>query len=82
MTRPPLYPPRPCAFVHVNLFSSDLSSCCIADGRTLCPFRQWKWGQPIRQRSGHLGVAKRAIPFREAEVGGDDHASVLVQQVK
>ncbi|MNM89790.1 hypothetical protein D3C81_1020270 [compost metagenome] len=38
--------------------------------------------QPIQQRSGHLGVAKHALPFRDAEVGGDDDAGVLVQQVK
>ena len=35
--------------------------------------------QPIQQRGGHLGVAKHTRPFREAEVGGDDHAGVFVQ---
>ena len=35
--------------------------------------------QPIQQRSGHLGVAKHTRSFREAEVGGDDHAGVFVQ---
>ncbi|MNL83966.1 hypothetical protein D3C87_2117710 [compost metagenome] len=38
--------------------------------------------QPIQQRCGHLGVAKHTRPFREAEVGGDDDAGVLVEQVK
>ena len=35
--------------------------------------------QPIQQRGGHLGVAKHTRPFREAQVGGDDHAGVFVQ---
>lgn len=35
--------------------------------------------QPIQQRRGHLGVAKHTRPFREAEVGGDNHAGVFVQ---
>lgn len=34
---------------------------------------------PIQQRRGHFGVAKHTRPFREAEVGGDDLAGVLVQ---
>jgi hypothetical protein len=33
---------------------------------------------PIQQRGGHLGITKHARPFGEAEVGGDDHAGVLV----
>ena len=38
--------------------------------------------QPIQQRGGHLGVAKHTRPFREAEVGRDDYAGVLVQLVQ
>jgi hypothetical protein len=36
-------------------------------------------GQPVQQCRGHLRVAKHAGPFREAQVGGDDHAGPLVQ---
>lgn len=36
-------------------------------------------GQPIQQRSRHLGVAKHTRPLGEAQIGGDDHAGVLVQ---
>mmetsp|Transcript_59149 Transcript_59149/g.139299 ORF Transcript_59149/g.139299 Transcript_59149/m.139299 type:complete len:239 (+) Transcript_59149:3674-4390(+) len=36
-------------------------------------------GQPIQKRRGHLGVAEDAGPFAEAQVGGDDHAGVLVE---
>ena len=35
--------------------------------------------QPIQQRRSHLGVAEYTRPFREAEVGGDEPAGVLVQ---
>ena len=35
--------------------------------------------EAIQQRRGHLGVAEHAGPFGEAQVGGDDHAGVLVQ---
>ena len=36
-------------------------------------------GEPVNQRSGHLGVAKDSRPFGEAEVGGDDQTGVLVE---
>ncbi len=36
-------------------------------------------GEPIQQRSRHLGVAKHAGPFAEAEVGGDDDAGALIE---
>jgi len=36
-------------------------------------------GQSVEQGRGHLGVAKYARPFGEAEVGGDDHTGVLVK---
>ena len=36
-------------------------------------------GEPIEQRGGHLGVAEDASPFAEAEIGGDDHAGMLVE---
>ena len=36
-------------------------------------------GEPIEQRGGHLGVAEDARPFAEAEIGGDDHAGMLVE---
>ncbi len=36
-------------------------------------------GQPIEQGRGHFGVAEYAGPFREAEVGGDHHAGLLVK---
>jgi hypothetical protein len=29
-------------------------------------------GQPVEQRSGHLGVAKHAGPFAEGKIGRDD----------
>lgn len=35
--------------------------------------------EPIEQRSRHLGVAKHAGPFAEAEVGGDDDAGALIE---
>ena len=35
--------------------------------------------EPVEQRRGHLGVAEDAGPFAEAQVGGDDHAGVLVE---
>ena len=35
--------------------------------------------QSVEQGCSHLGVAKYTRPFGEAEIGGDDHASVLVQ---
>ena len=36
-------------------------------------------GQAIKQRSGHLGVAKHARPFTEGQVGGDDDRGALVE---
>ena len=36
-------------------------------------------GQSVQQGSRHLGIHKHTGPFREAQVGGDDHAGVLVQ---
>lgn len=36
-------------------------------------------GETIQERRGHLGVAKHAGPFGEAQVRGDDHAGVLIQ---
>lgn len=36
-------------------------------------------GQPIEQRSGHLGVAEHAGPFSEGEIGGDDDGSSFVE---
>jgi hypothetical protein len=36
-------------------------------------------GQAIKQRSGHLGVAKHAWPFAEGQVGGDDDRGALVE---
>jgi len=35
--------------------------------------------EPIQQRGGHLCVAEDLGPFREAEVGGDDHAGAFVE---
>lgn len=35
--------------------------------------------QSIQQHSGHFRVAKNTRPFREAQVGCDDHAGVLVE---
>lgn len=36
-------------------------------------------GEPIEQSRGHLGIAERACPFAEAEIGGDDDAGLLVE---
>jgi hypothetical protein len=36
-------------------------------------------GEPIEKRGCHLGIAKHPRPFAEAEVGGDDDASLLVK---
>jgi hypothetical protein len=36
-------------------------------------------GKPVEQRGRHLGVAKDAGPFAEAQVGRDDDAGVLVK---
>ena len=36
-------------------------------------------GEEIEQRRGHLGIAKDAGPFAEAEIGGDDDAGMLVE---
>ena len=36
-------------------------------------------GQPIEQRSGHLGVAEHAGPFAESEVRGDDDRGPLIE---
>lgn len=35
-------------------------------------------GQAVELGGGHLGVAKDAGPFAEAQVGGDDDAGALV----
>lgn len=36
-------------------------------------------GEPVEQRCCHLGVPKNRSPFREAQVGGDDDASALIE---
>ena len=36
-------------------------------------------GEPIEERSGHLGVAEHGGPFAEAQVCGDDDAGALVE---
>ena len=36
-------------------------------------------GQPVEQRRGQLGIAEHVGPFREAQVGGDDQAGLLVE---
>ncbi len=36
-------------------------------------------GQPVEQRSGHLGIAEHAGPLSEGEVGGDDDGCALVK---
>lgn len=36
-------------------------------------------GEPVEERSGHLGVAEDAGPFAEGQVGGDDHRGALVE---
>ena len=36
-------------------------------------------GQPIEQRSSHLGVTKHAGPLAEGEIGGDDDGGALVE---
>ena len=36
-------------------------------------------GEAVEQRSGHLGIAKDAGPFAEAEVSGDDDAGAFVK---
>jgi hypothetical protein len=36
-------------------------------------------GQPVEQRSGHLGVAEHTGPFAEREIGGDDDGGALVE---
>jgi len=36
-------------------------------------------GEPVEQRSRHLGVSKDADPLREAQVGRDDDARALVE---
>jgi len=38
-------------------------------------------GEPIQQCRGHLGVIEHGRPFREAQVGGDDEAGLLVELV-
>lgn len=44
---------------------------CFNDMAVVC--------QPIQQSRSHFGVAKHTRPFREAQVGGDNHAGVFVQ---
>jgi len=36
-------------------------------------------GEAIQEGGGHLGVDEHGDPFREAQVGGDDHAGALVE---
>jgi hypothetical protein len=36
-------------------------------------------GKPIQEIRGHLCIPEDLRPFREAEVGGDDHAGALVE---
>ena len=36
-------------------------------------------GQPVEERSGHLGVAEDARPLGEGEVGDDESRSTLVK---
>ena len=36
-------------------------------------------GEPVEQRGGELGVDEDVGPFGEHQVGGDDHAGVLVE---
>lgn len=36
-------------------------------------------GEPVEQRSGHLGVAEHGRPLAEREVGGDDDRCALVK---
>ena len=36
-------------------------------------------GQPIQQRSRHLGVAEDAGPFGEAQIGRDDDTGAFVE---
>ena len=36
-------------------------------------------GQAVEQRRGHLGIAKDAGPFAEAQVGGDDDTGTFVE---
>ena len=36
-------------------------------------------GQPVEQRSRHLGVAEHTGPFSEREIGGDDDGGALVE---
>ena len=35
--------------------------------------------ESIQQGSRHLGIAEHTGPFGEAQIGGDDHAGVLVE---
>ena len=36
-------------------------------------------GEPVEQCRGHLGIPEYRCPLTETEVGGDDHACLLVQ---
>lgn len=36
-------------------------------------------GEPIEQRSGHVGAAEHRGPFAEGEIGGDDDRGALVE---
>jgi hypothetical protein len=36
-------------------------------------------GQPVEQRSRHLGIAEHAGPFSEGEIGSDDDGGALVE---
>ena len=38
-------------------------------------------GQPVEQCGGHLEIAKDLPPFAESEIGGDDQAGLLVQDL-
>jgi hypothetical protein len=35
--------------------------------------------QTVQQGRGHLGITKHVAPFREVQVGRDDHAGALVE---
>ena len=35
--------------------------------------------EPVKQRRGHLGVAKDAGPFGEVQIGGDHYAGMLIE---
>jgi len=77
----PRYRHRPCAFVHLIWSLSGRPSCCVAGGLVARFDDVAVVCQPIQQRRDHLGIAKYARSFREAEVGRDDHAFVQVARL-